>query len=182
MSVPRFSLNILCSKPLLQYPDFKKRFIVTYDASSNGIGSILSQGPLGHDLLIAYASRVLKAERNYSTAERELTATVWGCKQFRLQIWGQKFTIVTDRKPLKWIFKMDDSSSRIMRLKLKLQECDYTIVLKKGKKTGSDGLSTTFSETELERAVVNALTWGSRGSRYDSEESRDTEGKHRGEY
>jgi hypothetical protein len=53
---------------LLQYPDYKKGFIVTCDASSTGIGSVLSQGPLGHDLPVAYASRVLtKAERNYST-------------------------------------------------------------------------------------------------------------------
>ena len=62
--------DILCSRPLLQYPDYKKGFIVTCDASSTGIGSVLSQGPLGHDLPVAYASRVLtKSERNYSTIE-----------------------------------------------------------------------------------------------------------------
>jgi hypothetical protein len=60
--------DILCSEPLLQYPDYKKGFIVTCDASSTGIESILSQGPLDHDLSVAYASRVLtKAERNHST-------------------------------------------------------------------------------------------------------------------
>jgi hypothetical protein len=30
----------LCSEPSLQYPDFEKEFIVTCDASSNGIGII----------------------------------------------------------------------------------------------------------------------------------------------
>jgi hypothetical protein len=76
--------EILCSKPLLQYPDFEKEFIVTSDTSSNGIGRVLSQGPVGKDLPVAYASRVLTApERNYSTIERELTAIVWACKQFR---------------------------------------------------------------------------------------------------
>jgi len=126
--------DILCRKSLLQYPDFKKGFIVTCDASSTGIGSILSQGPLGHDLPVAYAVQVLtKAERNYSTIEMELTAVVWGCKQFRLYMWSQKFTIVTDHKLLIWIFKMLDPSSRIMMLKLKLQELDYTIVYEKGK-------------------------------------------------
>ena len=63
---------ILCSGPLLQYPDYKKGCIVTCNASSTGIGSVLSQGPLGHDLPVAYASRVItKAERNDSI-EREL--------------------------------------------------------------------------------------------------------------
>jgi hypothetical protein len=124
----------MCREPLLQYPDFKKGLIVTCDASSTGIGSVLSQGPHGHDLPVAYASRLLqKTERNYSTIERELLAIVWNCKQFRQYIWGRKFTIVTDHKPLTWIFRMNDPSSRIIRLKLKLQECDYTIVYKEKK-------------------------------------------------
>jgi len=42
--------DILCSEPLLQYPDFRKGFIVTCDAGSTGIGSVLSQGSIGHDL------------------------------------------------------------------------------------------------------------------------------------
>jgi hypothetical protein len=126
--------DILCNEPLLQYLDFEKDFIVTCDASSNGIGSVLSQGTIGEDLPVAYASRVLTTrEKNYSTIERELTAIVWACKQFRPYIWGRKFTIVTDHKPLTWIFRMNDPSSRIMRLKLKLEEFDYTIVCKKGK-------------------------------------------------
>jgi hypothetical protein len=58
--------NILCSEPILEYTDFKKGFTVTCDASSTGIGSVLSQCPLGHDLPVAYVSRVLaKDERNY---------------------------------------------------------------------------------------------------------------------
>jgi hypothetical protein len=73
--------NILCNQPLLQYPDFEKEFIVMCDASADGIGSVLSQGIIGKDLPIAYVSRVLtKAEKNYSTIERELTAIVWACK------------------------------------------------------------------------------------------------------
>jgi len=93
--------------------------------------------PLGHDLPVAYASRVLtKVKRHYSTIEREMTAKVWGCKQFRQYIWCRKFTIVTDHNPLTWIFKMNDPCSR-MRLKLKLQEFYYTFDYKKGKKTGT---------------------------------------------
>jgi len=36
--------DLLCSAPLLQYPDFTKPFIVTTDASGYAIGGILSQG------------------------------------------------------------------------------------------------------------------------------------------
>jgi hypothetical protein len=46
-----------------------------------------------------------------------------------------------------------------MRLKLKLQEFDYTIVYKKGKENGNcDVLSRIYSDTEPEEAIVNALT------------------------
>jgi len=55
--------DILCSEPLLQYSDYEKGYIVTCDAISTGIGSILSQGPFGHDLPVAYASRVVTKGR-----------------------------------------------------------------------------------------------------------------------
>jgi hypothetical protein len=148
--------NISCNQPLLQYPVFEKEFIVTCDASADGIGSVLSQGIIRKDL----PSRVLtKAEINYSTTERELTAIVWACRQFRPYIWGRKFTIVTDHKPLTWIFKMNDPNSRIMRLKLKLAEFDYTINYKRGKEnSNSDGLSRMYTMTTED--VGAELTFG----------------------
>ena len=67
----------LTSEPLLQYPDFSKEFILTTDASNFAIGSVLSQGSLGSDMPIAYASRTLnRAESNYNTTERELLSIV----------------------------------------------------------------------------------------------------------
>jgi hypothetical protein len=58
--------HILCNEPLLQYLDSGKEFIVTCDVSADGIRGLLSQGKIGKDLPIVYASRVLtKAEKNY---------------------------------------------------------------------------------------------------------------------
>jgi hypothetical protein len=82
-------------------------------------------------------------------ASRVLTALHMGPENLRF---------ATDQKPLTWMFKMNDPSSRIMRVKLKLQECDYTTVYRKGKENGSsDGLSRVCSETEPEGAFVNGL-------------------------
>jgi hypothetical protein len=50
---------------------------------------------------------------------------------------GVEFYDCNDHKLLTWIFKMIDPSSWKMMLKLKLQEFNYTIVYKKGKKIGS---------------------------------------------
>jgi len=114
--------DLLTSEPLLQYPDFTKPFVLTTDVSNEALGAILSQGPIGRDLPIAYASRTLvNAEKNYSTTEKELLAIVWGSKQFRQYQYGRKFTIVTDHKPLTWVFNVKDPSSRLLRWRLKLE-------------------------------------------------------------
>lgn len=63
--------TILVTEPSLQNPDFTRTFNLTYDASNYSIGCILSQGKIGQDPPIAYASRTLnKAEQNYSTTEK----------------------------------------------------------------------------------------------------------------
>jgi hypothetical protein len=107
---------LLTTEPLLQYPDFTRPFILTTDTSNDAIGAVLSQGPIGRDLPIAYASRTLNnADRNCLTIEKELLAIVWGCKYFRHYLYGRTFTIVTDRHPLTWIFSVKDPSSRLLR-------------------------------------------------------------------
>ena len=75
----------LTYNPILQYTDFTREFILTTDSSNDGIGAILSQGTIGKDLPITYASRNLnKAEKNYTTSEKELSAIVWGSNTFDL--------------------------------------------------------------------------------------------------
>ncbi|XP_050310841.1 uncharacterized protein LOC126746579 [Anthonomus grandis grandis] len=64
----------LTTDPLLIYPNFEEPFILTTDASAFAIGAVLSQGPIGKDMPIAYASRTLcAAETKYSTIEQEDT-------------------------------------------------------------------------------------------------------------
>lgn len=135
--------NILTNEPLLQYPNFSIPFIITTDASNFAIGAILSQGKIGSDLPIAYASRTLnKAETNYNTTEKELLAIVWATKQFRPYLYGRKFTIVTDHRPLTWLFGVKDPGSRLVRWRLQLEEFDYEVVYKPGtQNTNSDALS-----------------------------------------
>jgi hypothetical protein len=65
----------LISVPILKYPDFNQPFILTTDASEEGLGALLSQGEIRRDLPVAFASRTLsKTERSCSTTEKELLA------------------------------------------------------------------------------------------------------------
>ncbi|XP_041987906.1 uncharacterized protein LOC121739485 [Aricia agestis] len=133
----------LISAPILAYPDFSQPFILTCDASNYAISAILSQGPVGRDRPIAYSSRTLnKAEINYSVTEKECLAIVFGTKVFRPYLFGRRFKIITDHKPLNWLFNCKDPGSRLIRWRLKLEEFDYEIQYKKGKiNTNADALS-----------------------------------------
>jgi hypothetical protein len=92
---------------------------------------------------VAFASRTLnRAERNYSTTEKELLAIVWSMRYFRPYLFGKRFTVVTDHKPLTWIMNVKDPGSRLLRWWIKLEEYQYDVVYKKGAlNTNADALS-----------------------------------------
>lgn len=135
--------ELLINAPLLQYPDFTKPFVLTTDASDFALGAVLSQGPIGSDKPIAYASRTLNStEARYSTIEKELLAIVWAVKHFRPYLYGNKFIIYTDHRPLAWLDSLKDPNSKLTRYKLRLGEYDFKVVHKNGKQnTNADALS-----------------------------------------
>jgi hypothetical protein len=133
----------LMSQPILQYPDSSKEFILTTDASNEGAGSILSQGEIGKDRPIVYASHSFnKAEKNYTTVEKKLSAIVWGIEYLRPYLYGRKFKVMSDHKPLTWIMSVKGTGSRLLRWRLQLEEYDYEIVYKPGlQNSNADALS-----------------------------------------
>lgn len=92
---------------------------------------------------ITYASRVLtQPEQKYTVIEKELLAIVYAVQHFRPYVYGKKFTLVTDRKPLVWLNNTNHNSSRLFRWKIKLSEYEYEILYKAGKNNvNADALS-----------------------------------------
>jgi len=133
----------LMSPPILKYPDFNQSFILTTDTSEGGLGAVLSQGEIGRDFPVAFASHTInRAEKSYSTTEKELLAIVWGMRYFRPYLYGRKFTVVTDHKPLTWIMNVKDPGSRLLTWLIKLKVYDYDVVYRKGAlNTNADALS-----------------------------------------
>ena len=123
----------LVNPPVLDFPNFSQEnvFQLKTDASGISIGAVLSNS---NNKPIAYASRALnKAELNYSTIEKELLAMVWAVKHFNPYLYGRKFHIFTDHKPLIYLFSMTNPSRRLTKFRLTLEEYDFTVDYIKGK-------------------------------------------------
>lgn len=156
----------LTSPPVLMYPDLNKPFIVATDASGFGVGAVLKQeDDEGKERVIAYASRVLnKAERNYSTTERECLALKFATQVFRPYLYGTRFTVITDHQSLVYLKSMKNPNGRLARWKLHLLDFDFTVKYKKGKlNTDAD----TMSRYQMEKDVPDPET--------NSEDEREEE-------
>ena len=89
--------------------------VLECDASPYGISAVISHHfPDNVDRPIAYASRSLNAaEKNYSQIEKEGLAIVFGLSKFYMYLYGQRFTLYTDHKPLLKIFAPNSATSTL---------------------------------------------------------------------
>lgn len=149
--------------PVLQYPDFSENntFILKTDASGIAVGSLLCNSNRNP---VAYASRSLnKAERNYPTIEKELLAIVWSIKYFRPYLYGRRFIVQTDHKPLVYLFSMTNPSSRLIKFRLILEEYDFSVEYVKGSdNVQADALSriilTSNDLIGMNKNIISVLT------------------------
>ena len=134
-------------EPILAYPDFAKPFTLTTDSSNFALGAVLSQN--GHP--ICFASRTLNEhEIKYSTIEKELLGIVFGTSYFRPYLYGRRFIIQTDHKPLVWLSNLKEPNLKLQRWKLKLDEYNFEVKYIKGKDN--------YVADALSRIQINALT------------------------
>lgn len=148
----------LTDSPILQYPNFSEldNFILKTDASGVAIGAVLCNYD---DKPVAYASRTLnKAEKNYSTIEKELLGIVWAVKHFRPYLFGRKFIIQSDHRPLVYLFGMTNPSSRLTKFRLALEEYDFVVKYIRGStNVVADALSRVEMTVDDLRAMTNSI-------------------------
>ncbi|GKG50297.1 putative reverse transcriptase domain-containing protein, partial [Tanacetum coccineum] len=99
----------LCRVLILALPKGSKNFVVYYDASHKGLGTVLIQ----KEKVIAYASRQLKInEKQYTTYDLELGAVVFALKMSRHYMYDTKCVVFTDYKSLQNILDQKELNMR----------------------------------------------------------------------
>eukprot|EP00731_Ephydatia_muelleri_P013071 Em0007g381a len=163
--------GMLTSSKVLAHYNPKLSLILATDASSYGVGAVLTQvSEEGTERPIAYVSRTLSdAERNYAQIEKEALAIIFGVKRFHVYLYGRKFLLLTDHKPLTTIFGPKTglpvvAASRLQRWALVLSAYQYDVKFRATEEHGNvDGLSRLplkgerHEEEETEASIFNMV-------------------------
>ena len=92
----------LSTQIVLPYYDPASHTTLKTDSSKKGLGAILIQ----NGTPIYFASRIISpTECNYQNLEHETLGTIWGMEEFHYFLYGNRFTLETDQKPLVSIYQ-----------------------------------------------------------------------------
>lgn len=113
----------LISAPALRNPDYEQPFEVHCDASKIAIGAcLLQRDSSGISHAIAYFSRKKNSpETRYSATDSEALAVVEAVRAFDPYVYGRKFTVYTDHRPLVYVFARKTKRPRMSRWCIDLQ-------------------------------------------------------------
>lgn len=141
----------LISAPVLVLPDFSKSFQVETDASSIGIGAVLSQE--GHP--VAYLSKALGPKsQGLSTYEKECLALIMAVTKWKSYLQHKEFVIATNHKSLIHLGEQKLHEGLQQKAFIKLLGLQYRILYKKGPNNrAADALS-----RQAECSTISAIS------------------------
>ena len=83
--------SFLSSEPILRHPNFSFPFILSTDASTEGLGATLAYRIDGQEHVVQYISRTVQPnEKNWSIQQLEALCIIWACETVRPYIIGTK--------------------------------------------------------------------------------------------
>ncbi|KAK3512136.1 hypothetical protein QTP70_031259 [Hemibagrus guttatus] len=125
--------------PLLVHPDPELPFIVEVDASTTGVGAVLSQqqgNPRKLHPCAFFSCKLNPAEVNYDIGNRELLAIKLALEEWRHWLEGAKhpFTVLTNHKNLEYLRAVKRLNPRQARWALFFTRFHFTILYRTGSK------------------------------------------------
>jgi hypothetical protein len=104
----------LCEGPVLQIHDFDREFVLSTDANANAVSAVLQQRVGGDLAPISYYSRLLtRAERHYSTYEKDCLEVLFGCERCRPYVEHKDFELCCDNLALCWLLRWTKDVGRL---------------------------------------------------------------------
>ena len=157
----------ICQALTLNYFDPMLETKIQVDASQKGLGAALIQlDKSDKEKVIAFASKALtETEQRYANIEREMLAVVFGAERFHTYVFGSKFIVESDHKPLESIQlkNLSQAPPRLQRMLLRVQPYDMVIKYRPGKELQlADAMSRLNPKVapaiKLER-TIHAVKW-----------------------
>lgn len=155
---------MLSSDTVQAYFDPQAEHELHVDGCPMGLAATLTQRKPGEQVwqVVQYASRSLTdPEKRYRQIELEALAGYFGCKKFHLFLYGMRFKIVTDHKPLESVFNKPTHTTlsiRVQRIVNRMLDYDFVVEYRPGKENISDYTSRnpmplqTYTKFELRTA------------------------------
>ena len=110
--------------------------------------------PDGSEKPVTFASRRLsQTERNYSQIEKEALAIIYAIKKFHQYLFGERFILFTDHKPLLGLFSEKKginniAAARMQRWAILLFAYDYTLKYCSGAENSNADFFSCFPSNE----------------------------------
>ncbi|XP_058457114.1 uncharacterized protein K02A2.6-like [Malaya genurostris] len=141
--------NELLNANILEFYDPMKPIVVVSDASGIGLGGVIAHEIDGVEKPISFTSFSLnKAQMKYPILHLEALALVCTVKKFHKFLYGQKFVIYTDHKPLVGIFGKTEKNAifvtRLQRYVLEMAIYDFDIIYRPSEKMGNADFCSRF--------------------------------------
>ena len=122
---------VIPSVPVLKFFEPRVEAVLQYDAFQHGLGACLMQ----NGQHVPYALRSwTPTESNCAQIEKELRALVFGVEKFESYVYGKRFKVETDHKPLESILRKTllSVTGHFQRMMFRLQNFDFEVGYKEG--------------------------------------------------
>ena len=126
--------SIFFQKPMLNLPNWDKKFYINTDASKTAIAAALMQKQDNELLPISYFSKVLSdAEKKYPPIKLELYALYKAITSFKYYLFGRHFYVLSDAKALDKYKRSSSPTDIITRWLMELSEFSFSFIHVPGK-------------------------------------------------